>query len=221
MQRQEPFSGTITAVVAQPVVRKHLGARVNVFIDEKFSFAVSYDVALKHGLRSGLTIDAELLKTILHEDGEAKAMNTAVNFLGYRQRSSEEIRIRLRKDDWSETVIDRVIERLRAVQLLDDAQFANAWVQHRTTSKPRGSRLIKQELRFKGVAKEEIEAALPDENDELQNAVVAIQKLERKLEKFEGREQEQKAIEFLARRGFSFGTAKSAFKLWQENAENT
>ncbi len=217
MQRQEPFPGTISAVVAQPTVRKHLGVRVNVFIDEKFSFALSYDVAFKHGLRPGLVIDAELLKTILHEDGEAKAMNTAMNFLGYRQRSSEEIRIRLKKDEWSETVIDRVIERLHAVKLLDDAQFANSWVQHRTSFKPRGSRLIKQELRFKGVAKEEIEAALPDDESELQNAVVALQKLERKLEKFEGRELEQKAIELLARRGFSFGIAKSAFKSWQED----
>lgn len=219
MQRQQPFSGTISAVVAQQSVRKHLGARVNVFIEEKFSFAVSAEVAFKHGLRRGLNIDATMLQTILHEDGEAKALRTALNYLGLRQRSSEEIRNRLQKDEWSEIVINRVLERLHEVKLLDDAQFASNWVQHRTSFKPRGSRVLKQELRIKGVSKEEIEAALPDENDELQNAIIALGKLERKLEKFEGREQEQKAIELLARRGFSFGTAKSAFKSWHENKE--
>ncbi len=217
--KREPFPGTITLVVAQQTVRKHLGTRVNVFIEEKFSFALSADVAFKHGLRPGLKLDAALLDSLLHEDGEAKALQTALNFLGYRQRSSEEIRVRLQKDEWSETVINRVLERLLDVKLLDDAQFAANWVSHRTNLKPKGSRVLTQELRMKGVSKEEIEAALPDQDDEQENAKLALSKLERKLEKFEGREQEQKAIELLVRRGFSFGIAKSAFKLWLENDE--
>ena len=217
--RVEPFPGVISSVVAQQRKRAHLGARVNVFIEEKFSFALSADLAFKHGLRPKMEVDAAFLEQLLREDGETKALTTALNFIGYRPRAEAEIRVRLQRDEWSETVIAAVIQKLRANKMLDDAQFASDWVESRSRSKPRGARLLKQELRFKGVDKEEIEAALPDANEEIENAMAALQKIERKLEKWEGRERTQKAIEMMARRGFSFGTVKTALSRLEETEE--
>ena len=183
--RVEPFAGVISSVVAQTRKRAHLGPRVNVFIDDKFSFALSADLAFKHGLRPKLVVDAAFLEQLLREDGETKALTTALNFIGYRPRAEAEIRQRLQRDEWSETVIAAVILKLRAGKMLNDAQFASDWVESRGRSKPRGARLLKQELRHKGVNKEEIEAALPDADEEIENAIAALDKLERKLEKWE------------------------------------
>ena len=219
--RVEPFAGVISSVVAQQRARRHLGARVNVFIEEKFSFALSADLAFKHGLRPKLEIDAAFLEQLLREDGETKALTTALNFIGYRPRAEAEIRVRLQRDEWSETVIAAVIQKLRENKMLDDAQFASDWVESRSRSKPRGARLLQQELRFKGVDKEEIEAALPDANEEIENAMAALSKIERKLEKWEGRERTQKAIEMMARRGFSYGTVKTALARLEEMEENS
>lgn len=215
-RRVEPFPGTISRVVVQTKTRRHLGARVNVFIDEKFSFALSADLAFNHGLRPKMSIDAAFLAELLREDGETKALTTALNFIGYRPRSEGEIRTRLQKDEWSETVIAAVVAKLRANKFLDDAQFAADWVTSRSRSKPRGGRLLKQELRHKGVDKEEIEAALPDADEEVENAIAALSKIERKLEKWEGRERTQKAIEMMARRGFGYATVKSALQRMEE-----
>ena len=218
--RVEPFAGVISSVVAQQRKRAHLGARVNVFIDEKFSFALSADLAFKHGLRPKLPIDAEFLAQLLCEDGETKALTTALNFIGYRPRAEAEIRVRLQRDEWSETVIAAVIQKLRDNKMLDDAQFASDWVESRSRSKPRGARLLKQELRHKGVDKEEIDAALPDADEEIENAIAALGKIERKLEKWEkGRERTQKAIEMMARRGFGYGTVKTALQRMEEADE--
>ena len=219
-KRVEPFPGVISRVVAQSKTRRHLGARVNVFVDEKFSFAVSADVAFKHGLRPKMALDAEFLALLLREDGETKALTTALNFIGYRARSEQEIRARLEKDEWSEIVIAAVIAKLRANKFLDDAQFAADWVASRSRSKPRGGRLLKQELRHKGVDKEEIENALPDADGEIENAMAALQKIERKLEKWEGRERVQKTIEMMARRGFGYATVKSALQRLEDEAED-
>lgn len=210
--KSQPFPGTISAIVAQQRPKKHLGPRANVFVDDKFSFALSLDLVFKHGLKPGLALDAAQLGALLREDGEAKAFVTATNFLGFRARSRNEIRQRLQRDEWSEEVIARVIERLAELKLLDDAQFAAEWVGARERSKPRGARLLSQELRQKGVSKEEIAAALPDAEAEVQNALAALQKLERKLAPYEGRERERKAIEWLARRGFGFSCAKEALR---------
>ena len=218
--RVEPFPGAISSVVAQQRKRAHLGARVNVFIEDKFSFALSADLAFKHGLRPKMMIDAAFLSELLREDGETKALTTALNFIGYRPRAEEEIRKRLQRDEWSETVIAAVILKLRAGKMLDDAQFASDWVESRSRSKPRGARLLKQELRYKGVDKEEIDAALPDADEEIENAIAALDKLERKLEKWEpGRERTQKAIEMMARRGFGYGTVKTALARIEEREE--
>ncbi len=215
--KTQPFPGEISMIVAQERVKKHLGPRANVFIEGKFSFALSLDVVYKHGLKPGIVLDAAALGDLLREDGEMKALTTAANFIGYRPRSKDEIRKRLERDEWSEEVIARVLERLENAKMLDDAQFAADWVGARERSKPRGARLLQQELRQKGVSKEEIEAVLPDAETEIENAIAALRKVERKIEKYEGREQMQKAIEALARRGFGFGTAKTAYTRWLEN----
>lgn len=217
--KNQPFPGTISVVIAQERVKRHLGPRVNVFIEGKFSFALSLDLAYKHGLKPGMKLDDKALAALLREDGEAKALVTAANFIGYRPRSKAEVRTRLERDEWSEEVIARVIERLENAKMLDDASFASAWVGSRERSKPRGSRLLQQELRQKGVAKEEIEAALPDADSEVENALAALAKVERKLAPYEGRERDQKAIELLMRRGFSYGTIKDALRRESEAEE--
>jgi regulatory protein len=217
--RSQLFPGEISAIVAQERVKKHLGPRANVFIDGKFSFALSLELVYKHGLKPEMMLSEAQIGDFLREDGEAKAFITAANFLGFRARSRDEIRKRLERDEWSEEVIARVIERLVELKLLDDAQFAADWVGARERSKPRGAHLLKQELRQKGIAKEEIEAALPDANAEIENAVFALSKVARKLEGYEGREQMQKAVELLARRGFGFSAAKTAYGRWLEEEE--
>ncbi|BCM90644.1 regulatory protein RecX [Abditibacteriota bacterium] len=211
-----PFPGTISLVQAQQTVRRHFGPRVNVFIEGKFSFAISTEVAFKHGLHPGLKLDEATIDALLREDGETKALQTALTFLGHRARSEAEIRTRLLKDEWSEPVIVRVLEKLRDVHLVDDGNFAQSWVENRSRFRPRGGRLLQQELRQKGVGREDIEAALPDDTEEADNALLALQKTARKWQLPDEREAQRKAIEFLGRRGFGYGSAKAAWTRFRE-----
>ncbi len=214
-----PFPGTISLVEAQQTVRRHLGPRVNVFIEDKFSFAISTEVAFKHGLRPGLKLDDDAIEALLREDGEGKALQSALTFLGHRARSEAEIRTRLLKDEWSEPVIVRVLEKLRTALLVDDGNFAQGWVENRSRFRPRGGRLLQHELRQKGVGREDIEAALPDDNEEVDNALLALQKSARKWQLPDEREAQRKALEFLARRGFGYGTAKAAWTRFREEED--
>ncbi|MEO6906305.1 MAG: RecX family transcriptional regulator [Abditibacteriaceae bacterium] len=213
----EPFPGTITSVVASAKTRRHLGARVNVFIDEKFSFALSLDLALEHGLKKDLVIDVALLKVLLRQDGDAKATARALNFLGFRQRSENEVRQKLREKEFPDDVIDRVLDKLRRNYLISDREFAVSWVENRSRNRPRGARMLQQELRQKGISTETIAAVMPNQDDELVNAVAALQKIlrskERAWEDLEEKERYQKAIQYLMRRGFNFSVCKTA---WDE-----
>ncbi len=216
---KQPHAGTITAVVAQERVRKHLGTRINIFVDDTFSFALDRDLVIQYGLRRGLVLSPTNLEKLLQHDGEARAYARALHFLSYRSRSSKEIRERLARDEWPETVINRVLERLARDGLVNDQDFANLWVENRSHSKPRGSRLLRQELRAKGVESETIAQSLPDDEQERANAVEALRPQQRKWQELEERAQRDKAIAFLQRRGFGFSVALAALRMLKEEEE--
>ncbi len=96
-----------------------------------------------------------------------------------------------------------------------------AWVENRSLHRPRGARMLQQELRQKGVDKEDIVAALPDEQIELENAIEALRPKLRLWEKLETRERERKIIEFLQRRGFNYSTARAALREMAEQENDS
>jgi len=215
-----PFSGVVSSVVAQAKVRRHLGQRVNVFIGEKFSFALDARLAMDRGLRPGMEITPETLHELVRDDGDARALATALTFLGYRMRSRDEVQKRLARDEWPDEVIARVLDKLASEGALNDANFAGAWVESRGLSRPRGARVLRQELRQKGVPRETIDAALPDEEIELDNAVEAARRKWYNLESLDERTRRDKMYAFLQRRGFNFSVSKAALaRLVEEENE--
>jgi regulatory protein len=217
----QPHAGTITAVVAQPRVRRHLGARINIFVDDKFSFALDRDLVLQHGLRPGLALSPDELENLLQQDGDARAYARALNFLSYRPRSSKEIRDKLVRDEFPDSVVHRVLERLQKEGQVNDANFASLWVESRTHSRPKGARVLRQELRIKGVEAETIAHSLPDDEQERLNALEAVRPQMRKWNGLDERAQRDKAIAFLQRRGFGFGAALSALRALAEEDQDT
>ena len=76
----QPFPGTISSFVAQAKKRRGMGTRVKVFIDEKFSFAMSILVIEKFRLARGMVVDAALLSQLLREDCDSQAYAKAIFF---------------------------------------------------------------------------------------------------------------------------------------------
>jgi regulatory protein len=141
--------------------------RVSVFIDGAFSFGISLEVALAEGVRVGEVLDAERVKSLVAKDEAGRATGSALNLLTSRPRSSQEVRTRLKQKGFAEPAIEEAMERLENWHYIDDADFARYWVENREANRPRGRRLLEQELRHKGVdrevARSAIDAAEPDE----------------------------------------------------------
>jgi regulatory protein len=144
--------GTITALTAQ----KRNNDRINVFLDGAFAFGLAAVVAAH--LRVGQSLTPATITSLQEEDSVEKAKEKALNFITYRPRSVAEVERKLRDKGFDESVTTRVVERLQAVDLLDDMAFARYWVEQRETFKPRSRLALQQELREKGVARSVIEA---------------------------------------------------------------
>jgi len=202
---------TITALKVQ----KRNPNRVSVYLDGEYAFGLARIVAA--WLTVDQTLSDEEIKTLQAKDTDETAFLAALRFLNYRARTEVEVKKKLFEKGYSEVVIEQTLERLRRGNLLDDAQFAQAWVENQTTFRPRGRRALAFELRHKGVSDELIQQTLGEMTDEETLAYQAAMRQERKWAGLEWKDFRVKVGQFLARRGFSYGTiAPVVTRLWAE-----
>ena len=200
----------ITAIEPQ----KNHPNRVNVYLDEEFAFGLTKIVAA--WLKVGQTLDDAKIEKLQAEERREDAYQQAMLFLSYRARSEAEIRKNLEKHDYSPSVIDETIQRLREDRLVDDEQFAQSWVANRSEFRPRSKRALMVELKRKGLAEAAIRSAT-EAVDESALAYAAAQKRVRRLEGLEWIEFRKKLGGFLARRGFAYEViAPTVKRLWLE-----
>jgi regulatory protein len=145
----------------------------------------------------------------------APVMDAAAAFLGVRPRSVEETRRRLVHLGYPAALVDEVVNRLIEMSYLDDAQFAEAWVESRDRARPRGETALRRELALKGVPRAVVDDVLSargqsgDANRDAAQALLTRKRsaLERELDPARRR---QKAYALLARNGFDPETCRDA-----------
>ena len=195
-------------------VQKKNPNRVNIHLDGEFAFGLARIVAA--WLRVGQELSEQKIEQLIAEDARERAFQQSMLFLSYRARSESEIRKNLRKHEIPEAVIDQTIERLRQDGLANDDQFAQAWVENRTTFRPRSRRMMAMELKQKGLADEAIRSAVENVNDEA-SAYEAAKKRAARLKGLEWNDFRRKLSEFLARRGYSYSViAPVVTRIWNE-----
>lgn len=200
----------ITAIEPQ----KRNPQRVNIYLDGEFAFGLTRLVAA--WLRVGDELNAEKIASLQEADAREQALQYALRLLAYRPRSQAEVRQRLEQRGWNERTIEETLERLRQNGLLNDAAFAHSWVENRHTFRPRGRRLLIQELRQKGLDEQTIQDALSD-TDEEEAAYTAARTRAQRLKGLEPRLFYRRLTTYLVRRGFSYETAGTiARRLWEE-----
>jgi regulatory protein len=198
-------SGELCRITAIEPQRRH-PERVSIFVDGTFALGVDGSVAVSLGLRVGQSIDLRQLQELARAEELRQALDLSLRFLGYRSRSRDEVRRRLARKGYEEETIDQVIGRLSQDGLVDDSQFAEAWVRARTSGRMMGPRRIAWELRQKGVDAETVRAAIGriDEETELG---LALQVGRQKAESVRGEPMpvvRRKVAAALQRRGFSW-----------------
>ena len=141
------------------------------------------------------------------DDLYAKLLESSIRFVSFRPRSEKEFKYfllkKLQRRKISDVrIIDRVLTRLRDLGYADDAKFVSWWIDQRQSHKPKGMRLIAQELKDKGIEVRDLKL----DEDVLARQVVAKKlPLWKKLPPFE---RKKKIYGFLGRRGFTGDTIR-------------
>jgi regulatory protein len=230
------MSDVITALQADPSDPD----KVHLFIDGRHIMAVALDVAAAEKLSVGQECPPERLERLHQAEELHQVYESAIRFLSYRPRSEREVELRLRKKGHTPEQIAVVLERLRKHGYLDDMEFARFWVGNRMSFSPRGPRLLRSELRQKGVSQEVVDAVLQEQSEaqaeaaqeaeeiaaiwgdtaadepapgtDLANALALARKKWRSYANLDPQTARRRLSGFLMRRGYTYDTVDSALR---------
>lgn len=194
----------ITAIMPQVKDK----TRCNIYIDGRFYCGLTLEAAVKNRLKVGQTVLPERLAEIQLESEQSTALDKALTQLSATRKTEKQIRTFLECKGYLSAVIEYVVEKLRSYGFLNDGEYAEAYVEQ--AAKRKGGRLIRMELKSKGVSETEIDEALEnlDGETELQTATAILQKYMRG--KSYDRETLQKAYRHLMSKGYDYDTARAA-----------
>jgi regulatory protein len=142
-------------------------------------------------------------------DPEAIARQICLRLLSATPRTQAELAAALRRRGVPDAAAAAVLARFAEVKLIDDELFARAWVESRHHGRGLAGRALGEELRHRGVANAEIEAALGQLSPE-QELATARELVDRRLPGTAGLPplaRMRRLTSVLARKGYSAGLA--------------
>ena len=200
----------ITAITPQ----KHDAKRCNIEVDGRFFCGMQLLTVMEHRLKVGSIVTEEELSALQLAGEKQTALDKALTHISASMKTEKGVRDFLRRKGYLQEVSDYVVEKMKGYGYLDDEAYARAYAE--SAGKRKGSRLIRMELKCKGVPESAL-AALP-ERDERGAAAEVLQKYLR------GKEQDvktlRKAYAHLISKGFDHDTARAALEelrgAWEE-----
>lgn len=159
---------------------------------------------------------------LLEADSLQKSYLLAINYLSYRMRSIKEVNDYLLKKEVSPDHAEQVIVRLLNEKLLDDNEFARAFVTDQINQTSKGPTLVKRDLLGKGV-KEQIankQLAMFTFEVEFDKALNWAQKRVKRTSKDSYRKRIEKLRLALMRRGFTNQVIQEVIQIVEDDVKD-
>jgi len=199
----------ITAIKPQ----KRGNDKLNIYLDGKFAFSVTTEILLRENLKEGQEISSNKVTALIEESELSAIFDKVLRFLSFRPRSEFEINEYLLRKNVGEETRKMVMQKLKVLKLIDDEAFARWWVEQRSTFRPRGIRMLKYELRRKGIDRDLIEKTIKENRSPATDLLLAEKLVQKKLSRLKNlpeAEAKKKLYRSLLQKGFSFEVLQKA-----------
>jgi regulatory protein len=182
--------------------------RYSIFVEGKYSFSLSEGALLDSKLASGQELTKEQIGEFKKLSDDDKIYNQALRWVAMRPRSEWEIDFYLRhKKKVSPALIERTLNKLSNIGLIDDFKLAQAWVNDRKFLRPTSRRKMMLELRKKHISGDVIEEVLKGDDGDERTALSEVIASKRRQSKYQD---DLKLMQYLARQGFNYDDIKAA-----------
>ncbi len=199
-------------MIVSRIVKK--GAKnVAVHCDNDEVLFLSVDIFYKSGLKKNDEISDDCFSSLIKENQLFHIKQRAFRYLGRRQHSTSELRIKLKQKRYETELINEVLDDLKKKNFLDDTKFAEMFVEEKMKLKLWGEQKLRSELVKRGIKSEIITDVLANkisEEDKLNNAMIIASK---KYDTLKNRNVDKDVIKrklftFLNSRGYNYGLIK-------------
>ena len=148
-------------------------------------------------------------------DTEDELYDVALRALMRRAHSVHEMKQKLARRTDNELLVRVVMARLKENGQLDDERYAQQFTRNRTQSRKQGKFRIARDLRARGVADNQINAAIEDAAATTDTVAMVRQRIERKMRSYRGELDERKIASIygsLLRAGFPSDVIRKELK---------
>ncbi|WP_311525977.1 regulatory protein RecX [uncultured Parvimonas sp.] len=186
-----------------------------VIFEDETKLLLNYNIFEKYKVSVDMDFSqTEILEMKYFSDIE-RAKSRAINYISGKLKTKYEVRLKLRENEFSNEVIDEVLEILENEEYLNDRLYCEIFIEDKKRLNGYGKNKIKSLLIQKGVSKSIFEDFLDnfEYEDEFDNAVkMGIKKLNLLANEEDKFKKKQKIINYLAYRGFSFDVINDVLK---------
>jgi regulatory protein len=179
---------------------------IRIDIDGARFAAVPRDLISREGLTVGREIDPALQERLAQAADIEAAFRTIVRALEMRSYARRDLGRRLQRKGHPRPAVDAALDRVAQLGLLDDAAFAQTYVETRS-ARGRGPSRLTRDLLSMGVERGVIDRALathwPEGSDRSSVPLALAQKRAAQLGSLPRQTKRRRLVAYLARRGFS------------------
>lgn len=197
-------------VITKIEVQKNKKDRVNVYVDEEYSFSCSMELVYSHELKKNKIVDVDEIKDVVSDDNYIYCKETALKIIERTLKTEKEVEIKLRQKGFEENLIDKAINFLKKYDFVNDNKYIKCYVKEKI--KKDGKNKIKYNLMKKGIREDLIEKELNEVNIDKQQYYNTLMELARKKYEILSKKEadklkvKKKICDYLLRKGY----------LWEE-----
>lgn len=199
------------SIITKIELQKRNKDRVNVYINEEFSFACSAELIYTCNLAKDKEIDMASLKEIINKDNFIKCKSYALRIIEKTYKTEKQIFDKLYQKEYDEKIIDKTIDFLKEYKFIDDEKYTEAYIKDKLKSQ--GKNRIKYALVNKGISETLIKEKLSclDKDIEENTALKLAEKKYRILIKNEAdvRKIYKKLADYLVRSGYNLDVVQN------------
>lgn len=197
--------GRISSVTPQ----KRNKDRYSLYIDDEFLIGVSEETLLEFNIRKGLEVTSPMYHKLQRAEGRNKAKSYLMKLLARRDHARRELMTKALRKDYTKETIEDVLYELEKKNFVDDAKFAEKFVEDKMKHNKWGPSKIRSHLIKKGIKKEYIDRAIDrtfgglDLEETYKNLV--LKKKRRFLREQDRFKRKKKVFDYLCRKGYKPG----------------
>ena len=198
-------------VITRIIEQKRSPRRRSVYLDGRFAFGCNVNVVARFRLREGMALSVEAVASILQGELRQECFDAAVKMLQSRLHARVELRRKLIRREYCESMVDDVLADLARLGYVDDARFARTVTLAAAEHRQHGRQRAMVDLLRRGVEKETARRAVQHVYDATDSLAIARRLAEKRaasLKRLDPIVARRRLAGMLARRGFEYDVVK-------------